>query len=431
MTQPQAPQFLVERLTPERVLTATSLLWVVLYIVTPVTGVYPADVTPYIVMGLSLLGFYVGFATFNRRPLPPQPIYTEQTTIETFFNLCLFLGFVGLALRSVDWFVFRNVEISAGIFENRDALTKSGGAIAVAAAALTPFNLASTIFAVVGARTRRKIPYAWLSYLGSAYWIFMNTLIGSRSAMLFFLCTILVVYLLVAPRLSGRQIRWIVLSVIAAFVVFSAIFIYRIQQSGATIELISQYSGFTSRVPLDKRFLKVLSASSGWWSFVLFSLSTAAQYYLHGVFEALYVIDVKHTNFDFGAYQFELVPKAMNGLFGVPYDAQALEDSAVETGVYLTFIGPAYIDFSYGAPLFCLFFGAVASLARRAVRAGNILALPFYTTMLVVIAVVPVGSLLVGGVGLFNLVSLFGLWWFGSLSCLRFNETAPPRAATA
>jgi hypothetical protein len=415
-------RLIVERLTPESVLSGTLLIWLALYIVAPVQGVVPSNVLPYVVLGASFGAFFVGFAVFSRMPLRQTPLFVRPDAIRAFYTLCLVLGFAGLALRSVDWFVYRHIDISASFFENRDLLKKSGGAIAVLAAALTPFVLASTIFAVAANQFRQRLPYSWLTYCGAAYWVAMNFLIGSRSAMMFFICVVAVALLLLIPKLTRKHKLRIALLFAGLFAAYCIIFLYRMQQTGATIALVSQYSQFTQRVPLDRDYLKLLFSSNPRTALFLFSLSSSAQYYLHGMFEALYVIDVKHSNFDLGAYQFELIPKTLNSLFDIPYDAEALEKSAVEVGVYLTFVGPVYVDFSYGAPLFCMLVGAAASASRRAVVAGNILALPFYATMLVTVALIPVGNMLVGGVGLFNLVILFGLWWLGSAAWLARNS---------
>lgn len=407
---------IVERLTPERMLTSMLLVWLVLYFALPLHGQWLPDIEPYVIIGLCLLGLYAGFALCNRQTLRLDPLYSNDKIIQFIFLCCLALGLLGIGMRCIDWFVFRNVAVSNGISENRQALLgQSGGLVAVMAALLTPYNQASTLFALIAGPLKIKLPLKYLSYAGTAFWVPANLLIGSRSAMFFFLLPIVFGVLLVLPTIEPKHKRRMLYGALVGFLVYSAVFIWRNSQFGATIQDIAVYSSFTKRVPMDQDFMRLLARASTSLAAILFSVSSAAQYILHGFFEALHVIAVKKDNFQFGQYEFAIVPKFLNAILGTPYNQDAIDKSGVAVGVFSTFFGPAFTDFAEGAPAFCYILGCIASQLRSVLRAGNILAMPFYCVLLLQIAVMPVGNALCGAGGLETDISLGLLWMLSSV----------------
>ena len=110
------------------------------------------------------------------------------------------------------------------------------------------------------------------------------------------------------------------------------------------------------------------------------------QYFISGLFEFIYLVDLKTDNFGGGSYTFFFIPKLFAFIAGGAYDAR-LADMGNDllnprSGVFQSFFGPLYLDFGLYMPLFCVIFGVIAGFLRCLVLRGNLFAFPLYAFML-------------------------------------------------
>ena len=149
---------------------------------------------------------------------------------------------------------------------------------------------------------------------------------------------------------------------------------------------------------------------------LLASAVSLLQYFIHGVFEFFYLVELKSDNFTYGDTIFFFVSKMTSYLTGGATALSTLEIDARNPrgGTFQSFFGPAYIDFGQFVVLFCLVFGVFVGLVRRAVVSGNVYAFPLYIFLLMNLLIIPCVSGLLMYAGSISLMVYIGLWPLGT-----------------
>ena len=403
---------IIERITPNRVVTLSIAIWLLIFLILPMAPVMPANTDPYLMLFASIAALYLGINifAFSRRPkLRRRP---SLRLIQSGFRLMLVLGAMGVGARLIDWFLFRQVDVSASIFENRERLATIGSSgFGTIAAGLLPFTIGAVVLALWARANRIPLRGATLAYALAFVLPALNVGLGSRSVVVLFACIVLATFLLTLPQVRTWHIVSAVFGTIFLLVVSYVMFDMRIQGMNLGPEFIVRYSRYTELVPLDVWFLDIIDRSHRYISNFFFFLSHIGQYYVHGVYEYLYLVDVKRENFLMGNYQFFIFSKFYALLAGdVITLIRELANASPRLGVFTTLFGPAYIDFGYWSPLFIFCMGAIVALTRRAVLSGNPFALPFYAVVLVQLGLTMTHSGISMAGGIFYNIALGGFW---------------------
>ena len=148
-------------------------------------------------------------------------------------------------------------------------------------------------------------------------------------------------------------------AVLMCFIVFvmNAVLLNRLENVGVHFLTVAQSSGYTETIPLTNDFLSFLMQAEESYAKFLFLITHYCQYYLHGYFEAILIINEYQGNHQFGKYQFFFLYKLIGMLVGQPISADEVVGGISRMGVYDTFFGAAFVDFSYAMILFGALFG--------------------------------------------------------------------------
>ena len=402
----------VERLTPNRIVLLSIAVWLLIYLLLPIAPVMPDNTDPYLMLFASIAALFLGINIFAFSARPKLRQRPSMGLIETGFRAMLVLGGMGVGARLVDWFLFRQVDISASIFENRERLATIGSSgFGTIAAGLLPFTIGAVVLALWARANRIPLRGAWLAYVLALVLPVLNVGLGSRSVVVLFACIVVATLLLTLPHIRTWHIVSAIFGTIVLLIVSYVMFDMRIQGMNLGPEFIVRYSRYTEFVPLDVWFLDIIDRSHAYISNFFFFLSHIGQYYVHGVYEYLYLVDIKRENFMMGNYQFFIFSKFYALLAGdIIKLMRELVTASPRVGVFTTLFGPAYLDFGYWSPLFIFWVGAIAALARRAVQAGNPFALPFYAVVLVQLGLTMTHSGISMAGGIFYNIALGAFW---------------------
>jgi hypothetical protein len=408
-----AAPFIIERITPVRALALSYIIWLVLYALTPISPRWPNDNGPLFLFAASTLTLVLGFAMPHILGIKFQPIKIGNFNFLKLYRFCLFLGALGLVLRLIDLLVFKNVELTIDIVENRNAASTSGASSFSAVAALfVPMGFAALVLSAVAVKLgiqRRVAPAAIVVGLGA---MLLPVVFGSRSSLLLAAGQLGCLALLLMPQITRRM------AVIGAttggvmIFVLALLFMARLEQMGRDYKFTARYSAYTQVAPLQEDYLAVIDGAEPAVGLALTAYASILQYALHGLFEFFYLVELKIDNFSGGDHQFFFVSKMVKVVSGgnnaavVAY-AEMLENP--RAGVFQSLFGPAYIDFGYFCIVFMFVFGFAAEIVRLRVRAGDYMLLPAHLYLLMTFLLAPIVSGVVmnaGSITLFSYLSL-------------------------
>ncbi|MGE4148096.1 MAG: hypothetical protein AB7E70_08940 [Hyphomicrobiaceae bacterium] len=400
-----------ERLTPFRVLMGALAIWLVAFVLAPVSPRWPQSGWPILAL-LSGYGFLVlGFVLPALFGIRFKRLDVKSDRLAIVFRICLLLAVVGVGARLIDYFVIRGIDLDDNVFEMRRALSSTGSSfVSVVAALLTPFGLAALLLAAIGRHLGifKRIGIVPLVVASSAP--ALTVLLASRTQLLALGLCIFVTFALLARRIRPGQVALASAAAFLAILVFSYMFIWRLEQMGISYQFASRYSAYTHVVPLAPWYLDMVDAS-GSAGALLVAFASLFQYALSGTFEFFYLLELKDGNFAHGDYQFFIIAKLVAVFAGKSSTAatQVIDVINPRVGVFQSFFGPAYIDFGYFFPVFCIAYGFVAEMARLSARAGNPYAFPLYVFTLMQIMLVPMVSGLLMGAGVISNLAFAGL----------------------
>ena len=374
-----------DRLTPGRALAASYLFWLFVFVLAPVDPRWSNGFTGYMLIALSLMGLAVGFFMPDALHLNIAPIRFSERACKNAIFLCVTIGMLGLMFKLYDIFALRGVELDQNVIINRivSARTESNG-ISVLAAMLLPFSTAALLIAWYA----RRMGYIsriglWPIASGLAP-VGIPFLFASRSGLLYFLVIMAVAFVNLAKHLRIRHILLFATVAIISLTLFAFVFINRVERSGQTLLYAARLSVYTQVVPLQGWALNAID-SSGDSGPVLAGYASLLQYAISGMFEFLYLVELKNEDFAWGANTFFFLPKIYDVLFNsgnVASNQLAILVLNPRSGVFQTMFGGLYLDFGMFLPLVCAVFGFAIGLIRLSVRAGNVFAFPLYALFL-------------------------------------------------
>lgn len=326
-------------------------------------------------------------------------------------------GTASILLTGWDRFITRGVSLSGGWMERREALLQtSSTSAAVLGAILLPaiYLYLFTVFRDRAAgETKLRLQVVFAMSLCAAHPI-IGLLLGSRSGLLTSL-----VYLVVFPLFfRQRPINWLLVMKVCLIsfgtvLLFSAVFLDRLDTMNMSVSYSAVYSTYAFTVrPSDWALEALDTADSSFLSLIFFTLVNLAQYYVHGLLEAMYqVSNEDQIIHSLGAFLFFIPYKFVSLMIPLPdvFDVIALSKTSI--GSYTSFFGPIHSDFGWFALVIMFVFGVWST---RTFNLSKIYSshVPLSILLSITIFLFPVVNFLLLGVNFYVLIGflMFSLW---------------------
>ena len=198
---------IVERLTPNRTVSLSIAVWLVIYLLLPIAPVMPDNTDTYLMLFASIAALYMGINVFSFSARPKLRQQPSIRLISRGFHFMLALGALGTGARLVDWFVFRQIDPGASILENRERLATIGSSgIGTIAAGLLPFTIGAVALALWARANGLQLRGQRLAYALALVLPALNIGLGSRSVVVLFASVVMATLLLTLDRIRTRYI---------------------------------------------------------------------------------------------------------------------------------------------------------------------------------------------------------------------------------
>ncbi len=415
----------MSRLGPAKLAAAGILIYLVVFLLAPVRIAVPFSTGAFWYLVVCYLMFFAGCSFLQLLPVSLVS-FRERTnwSIDRLFNVVLGVALLGIALRLIDRFLFRGLDLSVDVLERRAMVATVGtNPVAMVSAILFPFSyLVLFVHLLRDPARRRRGPF-----LFSLLIFFMPAadgfLLGSRSvavvgALLLFL--FLVYFEVVKPR--WRHILLSILIGLAGLGLGGWIFAVRLSAMQLSILQTIFDSGYAYTVTPVPWIVSLMSTTTSSLLYgLLFTYLHSSQYYTHGVFEFFYLYDHFSGPFGLGSDLFGNYFRVVGLLFGFPVNPA----EGPRVGVFTTFFGDVYLDFGWWGPFFIFLLGAMVEKVWNSAKNGNLGSVPLYFYFVIIMLFFPVVNLLSNGQGLFAITS-FVLFQFIYSYWFRERVTAEP-----
>ena len=374
-----------DRLTPGRALAGSYLFWLLMFIIAPVDPRWSDVITGYFLIFLGLAGLAIGCSIPDTLKIRPNAVHFKEQTCKNAVLICAFLGILGLGFKLYDTFVLRGITLDQDVITNRIASARAeASGISILAAMFLPFANAALLIAWYSKRMGYVRRIGFWPIAASLAPIALPFLLGSRSGLIYFMAIFVAAYLNLAPNVRARHFALAFIAMLAVLSLFALVFVNRVEASGQSLLYAARLSVYTQVVPLQTWALNYID-NAGEFAPLLAGYASIMQYILSGMFEFLYLVELKDDNFALGTNTFFFLPKFWNLITGSA-DTTAGQAAIIglnpRVGVFQTFFGGLYIDFGLFVPIFSLLLGYCIAMLRAFVRAGNVFAFPLYALFL-------------------------------------------------
>lgn len=403
----------IKRISPNRVILVAFVIWVLLFLISPLKVNIELDVYAYVFIFLSFLSFFLGGSLYkskqnNRKIFLQRKV--QAANINSKFKLIFIIACIGLLLKLLDRFILRGISLEANFDENREVMVAAGGnPIGILASFLAPFcYFPLFIFYKYKLPINRFMKFlVYFLFFGQ---LFDSILLSSRSA-IFVNIVFLLLYLFYFKviKLTRKRIIWGIVLALIFTIVMGYVYIQRttVFAGDDAYELILYTSNFNFTITSTSAFLSFFHSLPLFYKGLAVIYVTTIQYFVHGMFEFSYAFQHFNAyNHSFGKYTFITFYRFWTILSGSPFDASAITNLSPRIGVYTTLFGPFFIDFGWFNLIFMLFLGyIIKSLYYKAI-AGKDWAILMYFYVFIVLAFWPVFNFVNGAGGVFIFTSI-------------------------
>lgn len=399
---------------PERILFAGFVIYLALYLVAPIR--------PLVALSVGSIGFialcsatFVSGVMISRMAgtRQPQKIVAGamiQAMTLRLFDLFVVIGLFGNALRLIDKYLLRGAG-GASAMDARMILTEtSTTALGLIGAVAYPFGFLPLLI-FLGARhipkLRLRLVFAVLLTLIP---IFDAFALLSRS---FTLTAIAMIYFALCltrygGRAAPRRLFVPLLLIIVLLITMSAIvFIWRLEAMhfdpiDSVIRSAYAYTVVPNNVAYD------MMKDGGVGGSFLLAIMPLVQYFIHSIFEFELLWRFEHGQLAYGTLHLAPYVKLL-GMLGIPLEFQ--EASLFpRVGIFTSFFGPLWVDFGWFGPIVMVGFGMISGFLSKAVRRGDLGALPLYAYFCVIIFFAPVVNFAITAQGMY-VINAFLIFW--------------------
>ena len=396
-------------------LTIGLVFFILIFTLSPLTAKYSGTLYSWSYLLFSIIFLYFGLifgckkVSFKTRKIQ---LSVNVKVLKKIFMIIFIIALVGVILRIVDKYYIRGASFSIDFESNRLALSLEGaGFISIVSAMLYPFSFI-VIYYYLFLKRLKEISLLWLFVVApiSLFPVIDGIFFGSRSSSLAYLVlTFLYLFSLNFIKIKFNLKTIVVFLLLSAMFYLSGLmFSFRSEALGIDPILSTQISAYAEFVTLDPRWTDFLYSIRSEWSYYFYlGVINFAQYWVHGVFELLYMVD----NFisqkaTLGGASFFIIFKFFAVIFG--FNLDFIADSEVRSGVFITFFGSSYYDFLYFGVIFNFIFGFfVGRLEFKLFRLAKVGLIPIYFFMLIILLFSLVVSFLTGAQGIYIIVAAY------------------------
>lgn len=407
----------IERLTPARTLLGMSAVVLMALVLAPVEPRWSGEPLGYVYLAFGYGAMLLGFGFWTLLGWSPVAVSYDAGRLKRLIGILLALGLAGFLAKALDMTVFRPVSFDT-IKDARETGTADSSLASVVAAGLLPCLFGAVLTQLHAWRSGRLQRISTLALVIAVVPSLVGILFGSRSLLLVTGLQLGIAALLLLPRLGPRILATGVAIAVAAPYLFAVVFLKRAEDFGYDPAIMVRYSVFAQTVPASPAYLDMIDGL-GPAKLLFLGLTSILQYLVHGLFEFLWLVEMKDDGFAWGARMFFFVPKFVAMVKG---DSTLVVSSLIamsdpRPGVYKTLFGTLYIDFGPFLPIAGFVIGAFVGRVRIAVISGNPLAFPLYVLLLAQVALVPIVDGISLGASIFANLAFTIVWLGGSLAC--------------
>lgn len=388
-------------------------LYLVLLALTPVQPVFSVEWSGVIFLVITVIaamgGMWASFLTLGKG----DNFFKVSVDFVSMSRYIILISLVGIALLLFDRFVIRGVGVAEDPMKAREVIESAGtsiiGMLAAFLSSFSVFGVISTwLVDHVSPKSRKKLKV--LAYINLTIYLCLSIMLGSRLLLLYIFVIHLLAKLLISERLDKGRIKIFVGSVLVLGCLILTVFVLMFQSRLSLMGLSAidsiQFSGYTYTLgPTENvldflrgnEFLEIYGAAA--YSLILYTF--------HGVYEFFLLFNNLEGQQTHGAMTFWLPIKVVESLFG-SFGLLNLDlIPGLRLGVFTTFVGPLFLDFSQFTPVAAFVIFYFLSLPNKFVSRGNSQWLFLVIMAEVVIIFSPIFSVLESGSGMYLLIDAF------------------------
>ncbi|EKF54428.1 hypothetical protein I215_12388 [Galbibacter marinus] len=386
------------------------LIWILFYLISPISYSYPISSVSIILLLGSYLLFFLGYSIGSKvKHLRIISTNSRRNSIKLYY---IFLGISVLSVLClfIDSFVIRGININNGAFENREILENSTPSIIGIFGNIIKASVFLNFFLYFQHNFRK--PYLlYANYALIMYFIFESFLTGSRSIPFFYvILIILILFHFKIIQLKIKYLFYLGILGILFFILLTETFISRTIEFTGTREqaiiFILKKGTYLDYTKIDESFLSfVISIDSYYLQSFFVGLASFYGYYLHSIVEFSYLIDHFDSPARLGSHTFFVIAKFFKIIFGGGYELTL--NYVPRPGKYTTFFGDIFMDFKYYTPFFMMLFGYWQSrLYKSVIAKNNYTIIPLILFLCILNFIFPVFNLITGGKGIYLIIGL-------------------------
>lgn len=399
---------------PERVALTGALVYLALWLVSPLDLVFPVSWASLGYVALCYVAFFVGCLMVAGRGRPPVAVKGNGQFRSRAFWTFAAIGAIGMALRVYDKWILRGAGLASSAMESRELLADAAaGPLAALGGMLYPFCFVPLILWWARPAGSRPLLAKWVAVTLFMLPALDALLLLSRSQMLvtfsmMYFAASCVIY---RGRLLPRRLIWPVLFGVSGLIAVSVItFITRLDQMAMDLVFSILNSAYGYVVTPSTFALDLMNQVDSMVGATLTTLLPILQYYVHGLFEFGLLWDRPDEQvFSLGTQHFAPYLKAFS-LFGLASESSTT-DLYYRAGVFTTFFGPLWVDFGWVGPLFMIGFGALCKYVAQRARKGNLAAMPLHAYLCAVLFFMPVVNFVISAQGMYVINAFVIFWW--------------------
>lgn len=396
---------------PFRLALKIYVLFFITLALAPVKSVFPFDWAAASFFGITVIFAFFGMKAASLRFGGGNNNVPSLVNFKSLSKAIIIISTIGIALTLTDRFIIRGVDFSQNAMEARSAIADAGsGVIGILAAFLSSFAAFGVIsvWLAESASNKKNIKFSALAHINLILYVYLSIMLGSRSLLLVvFLTHISARFLITIKTNNRKKIRFFTLALFSGLSVLIAlvlIFESRLEIMGLSAKDSIQLSAYAYTLTPTESVLNFIEGSIFLETFGAAAYSLILYAY-HGMFEFFYLFNNLGPNHTYGSITFWLPLKIFETAFG-SVDSVDLESiSGYRLGVFTSFFGPLFLDFSLFAPIAAFFIFFFLSLPNYLVARGKCQWVFFVIITETVIIFSPAMSLVQSASGMYLVVA--------------------------
>ena len=402
-------------ISPLKVYFVGLLLYLIIFILKPSSPYYWGSFLGWTFLLINLiticLGIVVGMAknfSFSNRKIA---VSKNNNDLKRNIYTMLFLSFIGFCAFAIENLLVSGISINEGdILANRILAEESEvGLLSIIAAIFTPFILVLFVYSFIYRKFYKKLILIPLLSIGAIFFIILLSLsLGSRSIILVYLFTIILCfYTIINNNISNKAVFLSILVMLPLLMIFNGMF-NEVRSTAFGMDSFSLIEKTASSFffNINENIINTIYSyrfDNDLLYYLFIGFLNFTQYYTHGLFELLFLIENYQEQSTMGLLNFGVIIKFFN-VVGFNIDNSF---EAVRSGTFLTLFGPNYYDFGFiGGIIFTFILSyAYGAVYNHLIKYNSISIIPLYFHLSIIFFFPMVVSFFISAQGLYFISS--------------------------